>query len=281
MTIAVGDPKWGKFSTEKTVTEYLRMANGQKSGARDFILVNSLKTDVQGNCLLNVSGKNMKISSLRRDKSGAVSMYPRDAAPITLANDSYTIALQDLIINGPELDIVTKPTIAAVEVKPSELNFVKFKTINKDLIELDRSSLIWKLWNMDADNQYSVETGPALTYKILAVKNKSYNGAWVSGSDLVFKDSAKARTAEISAAAFKKPKNHVLSRFFERLLEKKLKSVPMQVRLRKLRRQKVSHVVHDATIKNINMLTKNFMDEQTNEMLQDLLRDFNLEHKAH
>jgi hypothetical protein len=88
-------------------------------------------------------------------------------------------------------------------------------------------------------------------------------------------------TAEVSKDALKKPKNHILSRFFDRLLVKKIKHVAVTVRMRKIRRQKVEHVKHDATLRNVNMLTKNFMDAITEELLKDLLHEFNLELKAH
>jgi len=56
--------------------------------------------------------------------------------------------------------------------------------------------------------------------------------------------------------------------------------VPVTVKMRKMRRQLIKHVVHDATLSNINMLTKNYMDATTEELLSELLKEFNLEHKA-
>ena len=55
------------------------------------------------------------------------------------------------------------------------------------------------------------------------------------------------------------------------------KSISVPVKIRKIKRQLAQHVVNEATLSNINMLTRNFMDENTVEAFTDLVHDQQLQ----
>jgi hypothetical protein len=173
------DAKWGEFKTSSSTYDILQLS-GLRKTEKDHFLVNSLKFDASGFAILNISGQNWKISSLKKERNGDLVVYPQNSSPILLEHLSYALPLQDLVVNKSELEITQKPNFAEVSVKSSKSDAVKFKSIDKELVTHSRSDLMWKLHNEDPDSKFSLETTPGSFYKLDSAKNPDLAGAWVS-----------------------------------------------------------------------------------------------------
>lgn len=173
------DAKWGEFKTSSSTYDILQLS-GLRKTEKDHFLVNSLKFDASGFAILNISGQNWKISSLKKERNGDLVVYPQNSSPILLEHHSYALPLQDLVVNKSELEITQKPNFAEVSVKSSKSDTVKFKSIDKEVVTHSRSDLMWKLHNEDPDSKFSLETTPGSFYKLDSAKNPDLAGAWVS-----------------------------------------------------------------------------------------------------